>query len=82
MSANEIAWKNGLFMFDKKSLKEIMVILSRWYDIKVVFENKSKQNIIMSGLLKKSDNIEELLKNFERTGEIKYSIQENTVLLK
>jgi len=78
----EIAWKNGLFMFDKKSLKEIMVILSRWYDIKVVFENKSKQNIIMSGLLKKSDNIEELLKNFERTGEIKYSIQENTVLLK
>jgi len=78
----EIAWKNGLFMFDRKSLKEIMDILSRWYDINVVFENESKQNIIMSGLLKKSDHIEELLKNFEKTGEIKYRIQENTVLLK
>lgn len=78
----EIAWKNGLFMFDKKSLKEITVALSRWYDIKVVFENQEKQKLIMSGILKRSDHIEELLKNFERTGEIKYTISENTLIIK
>jgi len=78
----EIAWKNGLFMFDKKTLKEMMVVLSRWYDVKVVFENKEKEELIMSGVLKRSDHIEELLQNFEKTGGIKYTIQENTLIIK
>ncbi|MDO6425062.1 FecR family protein, partial [Saccharophagus degradans] len=29
----EIAWKDGVFNFDRKVLKDIMVVLSRWYDV-------------------------------------------------
>jgi len=78
----EIAWKNGLFMFEKKTLGEMMVVLSRWYDIEVVFENNEKKDLILSGILKRSENIEELLQNFVKTGEIKYDINEKTLVIK
>jgi transmembrane sensor len=33
-----MAWKNGLFDFRQTSLQEVMLQLSRWYDIDVVYE--------------------------------------------
>ncbi|KAA5825125.1 FecR family protein [Algibacter amylolyticus] len=65
---NQISWKDGVFSFDEKSLKEMMVILSRWYDVDVEFQNKSIENEMFSGVLRKSQSLEEILnsiKNFE-----------------
>lgn len=36
----EVAWKNGLFMFTKADIKDVMQQVSRWYDIEVVYEGK------------------------------------------
>jgi transmembrane sensor len=36
----EIAWKNGLFIFKDTGIKEIMQQAARWYDIDVVYEGK------------------------------------------
>jgi len=33
-----VAWKNGLFNFEKVGLREMMRQLERWYDIEVVYE--------------------------------------------
>ena len=33
----EISWKNGFFSFREKSLKDIMIVLSRWYDMDILF---------------------------------------------
>jgi len=33
-----MAWKNGLFSFDKADLQTVMRELARWYDIEVVYE--------------------------------------------
>ena len=38
---NEISWKDGVFSFDGKTLKEIMKVMSRWYDMEVVFKNEN-----------------------------------------
>lgn len=35
-----MAWKNGAFSFENKSLQEVMRQLARWYDIEVVYEGK------------------------------------------
>lgn len=35
-----VAWKDGLFSFQNKSLEEVMREISRWYDIDVVYEGK------------------------------------------
>ena len=33
-----IAWKEGKFVFRKRSLEEVMHIISRWYNVEAVFQ--------------------------------------------
>ena len=35
----DVAWKNGLFDFQDKDLREVMRQLARWYNIEVIYEN-------------------------------------------
>ncbi|WP_052825756.1 FecR family protein [Neotamlana nanhaiensis] len=79
----EIAWKNGLFSFKNKSLKEIMKVLSRWYDVTVVFEDESTENIMFNGQLSKHQNIENILNLIKNTNFIQaYDINNNTITIK
>lgn len=80
--AYETAWKNGLFMFEKEPLKEMMTELSRWYDVEVVFEDPKKENYIFSGLLNRADNIGELLENLEKTKEVEFEIIDKKIYIK
>lgn len=80
---NEVSWKDGIFSFDNKSLKEIMVVLSRWYDMNVEFENKDIENIEFIGVLYKDRSIESILNTIKNVGSIKdYEIKNKNVILK
>ncbi len=80
---NEISWKEGIFSFDGKSLKEIMKVLSRWYDMDVIIENKDIENEEFIGVLKKDQNINEILSSIKSFGIIKnYEINDKTIILK
>jgi len=80
---NEVSWKDGVFSFENKTLKEIMKVLSRWYDVTIVFENESIAEELFFGILDKNQNIEEILnsiKNFEIIKD--YEIRNKTIKLK
>tara|TARA_R110002096_G_scaffold334375_1_gene528163 strand:- start:10745 stop:11947 length:1203 start_codon:yes stop_codon:yes gene_type:complete len=80
---DEISWKNGIFSFSKKPLKEIMKTIARWYDVNVVFENKQLEEITFSGVLGKNQNIEEILLTLKTLSTIKdYNINDKTIKLK
>ncbi|AUP80174.1 FecR family protein [Flavivirga eckloniae] len=80
---NEISWKKGDFVFSRKSLKYIMKVLERWYDVNVVFSNSSLQDIEFTGELGKNQNIEEILILIKNTKIINsYVIDKNTITLK
>lgn len=80
---NEIAWKEGIFSFDDKSLKDIMTVLSRWYDIDVVFETKSLESERFVGVLKKNYSIETILSIFQKANIINgYEINNKSVIIK
>ncbi|WP_299672572.1 FecR family protein [uncultured Polaribacter sp.] len=78
----EIAWKDGVFSFKNKSLKEIMVVLSRWYDMEVQFENKALEEITFNGGLKKKQSIIEILSAIRNMNNITYEIKNKTITLK
>lgn len=81
--STEIAWKKGLFIFKKKSLKDIMKILSRWYDVTIVFEDKNLENIEFKGVLSKNQNIEEILNLIKNTNFInEYEINNKQIIIK
>ncbi|TGV00561.1 FecR family protein [Flavivirga rizhaonensis] len=80
---SEIAWKRGVFSFKNKSLKDIMKVLSRWYDVDVVFIDKTLEDVQFKGVLSKNQNIEEILILIKNTNFINaYEINNNTIILK
>jgi ferric-dicitrate binding protein FerR (iron transport regulator) len=80
---NETSWKEGVFSFDGKSLKEIMTVLSRWYDVEVEFQNKAIESEEFIGVLGKNQNLENILLSIKNFGVIKdYQIKNRKVILK
>lgn len=80
---SEIAWKKGLFSFKSKSLVDIMKVLSRWYDVDIVFEDKNLETIQFKGVLSKNQNITEILNLIKNTNFIKaYEIKHNQIIIK
>ncbi|MEO8253224.1 MAG: FecR domain-containing protein [Flavobacterium sp.] len=81
--ANVIAWKKGDFSFERKSLKEIAKVLSRWYDMNLVFENKALEKIEFTGVLGKEQKIEEILATIQELKFIKsYEIRNKEITIK
>ena len=78
----EISWKEGMLSFKNKPLKDIMKVLSRWFDIKVVFNNEALEMITFNGSLDKKLSIEEILDIIGSTNNISYEINDKTILLK
>lgn len=77
---NETSWKDGFFSFDNKPLREIMNVLSRWYDVKFNFLNKEIQNEEFIGLLSKNQDIDEILLQIKNLGIINnYKIENNEI---
>ncbi|UMB59565.1 DUF4974 domain-containing protein [Lutibacter sp. A80] len=80
---NEISWRAGLFSFENKQLDEVMTVLSRWYNIDVIFTNKDKKKIKFNGVFKKSQHIEEILSMItDNSDKVSYAINEKTITIK
>ncbi|WP_242156287.1 FecR family protein [Aestuariivivens sediminis] len=80
---NEVSWKDGIFTFEGMSLKEITKVLSRWYDINFVFEDKAVEENKFNGLLKRKLKINEILDIIKNYGKIKaYEINEKTIAIR
>lgn len=80
---NEIAWINGEFILNHSTLKEIMKVLSRWYDMDVIFENKYLKQEKFVGIIRKSQDITDILDNIKGLGILNnYEIYNKTLILK
>lgn len=80
---NEIAWKEGVFNFENKNLKDIMIVLSRWYDIDVVFDRDDLENQKFIGSLKKNYSIENILSTMKNANIINsFEINNKSVTIK
>ena len=80
---DEISWKEGVFSFRRKSLEDIMKVLSRWYDLDVKFANPNLKKSGFNGIVGKDQKIEDILETIKSYGVIKdYKIINKTVILK
>lgn len=78
-----ISWIHGDFVFQNKPLKDIVKVLSRWYDIEIEIENKSLEDIKFNGELSKYQNLEDILLLIKNTNYINnYETNTNKVILK
>ena len=78
---NEISWKNGFFSFEDKTLEEIMSVLSRWYDVEVMFKNESVKKLTFNGVFRKTQQLTEILNTIENTNEVNYIINQKMITM-
>ncbi|MFA6085429.1 FecR family protein [Mucilaginibacter sp.] len=75
-----MAWANGNFVFNDVSIKEVMKIAARWYDIEVEYHG-NVQVKKFGGTTSRYKNLTELLDNMSETGRIHYKIEGRKVIL-
>jgi len=76
----ELAWKKGKIQFVRADMKTVMNMISRWYDIKVIYKYYPVDGKF-TGSISRSKNISEVLNLLETTGDVRFKIVERTVLV-
>ena len=76
-----VAWKDGKFVFEEQTLEQIMEKLSRWYDVNVFYQNQEVKSMVFKGIVPRYGDFNDLLNILEKTGEVKFRIKGNTVII-
>lgn len=66
----------------ERELKNIAKVISRWYDVEIVFENKQLESVKFVGALNKHQSIEEILSIMKSTSINNHGIRGKTIILK
>ncbi|ERJ58999.1 FecR family protein [Sphingobacterium paucimobilis] len=75
-----IAWKNGKFIFKSESLESIMLKLSRWYDVEVVY-NGDFSDKVFTGSMRRKDDISKILEKISFTKAAKFKIEGRRIIV-
>ncbi|MDN3593299.1 FecR family protein [Zunongwangia endophytica] len=79
----EVSWKEGVFKFKYKNLEQIMTVLSRWYNVQVIYEDENLKEVKFNGQLRKDQELKDILELFKNTNFItNYEVKNNVVILK
>jgi ferric-dicitrate binding protein FerR (iron transport regulator) len=66
-----IDWRNGVFQLDDQSLSRIAQEISRWYDVKIVYDHCTPGQLsehLATGVIPRNMNLEDVLKVLELDG--------------
>ena len=73
------SWKDGVFYFKDIALEEILRIVSRWYDLEVFYMNQGAKSVIYSGKLPMYSSVEDVLRKFEISGDVRFELKGRTL---
>lgn len=72
-----LSWKNGWFVFENMTLKDILKKASRWYEIDIKFDEIPHTRY--SGAVPMDVNLSRMLDILERTGDVSFEINNKTL---
>jgi transmembrane sensor len=73
-AAEAVAWKNGKFVFNDQDITSIMRMLSRWYNVEVIYQGDFKGKTF-DGSISRYDNISKILEKIALTQTIHFKIE-------
>lgn len=73
------SWVKGKIHFKDQRLEDIMKTLSRWYDMKVVYESERIKNIRFGCNLNRYEEITPFVELLEKTEEVHVKVEGNTI---
>ena len=76
-----ISWKDGWMLCNKEQIQSITTKLSRYYDIKISYNDQRLNSMTLTGKLDLKSNCEDVLKVICTTAPLNYEIIGNTINL-
>jgi ferric-dicitrate binding protein FerR (iron transport regulator) len=76
------AWTKGRLVFKDERLEDILIALSRWYDISVFYPEAELKDRRFSISIDRYDNIQTLLDQMELTNRVRFEVNKNAVVVK
>ncbi|WP_089784046.1 FecR family protein [Chitinophaga sp. YR573] len=76
---NTLAWMEGKYYFKKSTLKDIAIVITRLFDIPVVFDDATVENVTVTGVLTKKDGLAEFMDNLSQTTSIRYQLSDHAL---
>lgn len=77
-----MAWKEGMFMFNKENIEVVTRQIERWYGVKFMYELDNRTEYTFNGYFSKDETLEAILKALTFTGGPKFKIDGNIVHVK
>lgn len=75
-----IAWKDGDFRFEDKTVIEIMKQIARWYDVDIIYKN-DVSDVKLNASISRNRNLSQILQMMEKTGEVKFKIEGRQIIV-
>lgn len=75
-----MAWKNGVFHFEKADIQTVMRQLSRWYDVDVVYQELPVKGLFHADI-PKNTNLSVALQALNLTGKVHFQIENKKVIV-
>lgn len=77
---NAVAWTEGKFSFENENIKDIMRVISRWYDVEIFYQGEITHQEF-SGSVSRSDNIAKVLDLLESTNTVHFKAQGRRIIV-
>ncbi|GAA4791041.1 DUF4974 domain-containing protein [Olivibacter ginsenosidimutans] len=75
-----VSWKNGYMVFDNQDIYSIMKVISRWYNVDVVYSQVDKKERF-GGTFSRYAHLQHILENLEQIGSARFSVQGREVVV-
>jgi len=79
-SDEDLAWKNGYFLFQDEGIESVMRKIARWYDVEVIYK-KSIPGGEFGGKISRYKNILDVLKPLELTGSVHFKLEGRRIIV-
>lgn len=74
-----IAWHEGWFYFNNERLEKALEQIGRWYDVQFDFTNPQLRELMVTGKIKRFENLDVILNMLSTTTHCKYLIDQKTI---
>lgn len=71
-------WKDGYFIFHEEALDDVLVRLSRWYNVEIVCKDNVRK-VKLDGIIARNTLLSEVLTMLSRTGKVHFEVRDRVI---
>lgn len=76
------SWHRGCLLFENETLQNIMLKLSKWYNVEIAFTDEGLKTLHFTGDLKRYERLETILNFIQETCDVGFGVQDGVLVVR